>query len=236
MWSSFVIFCFAAVILQEGASKASSQGAAVSELERKAVSKRQVDMDCVNDKLSSNGSAQCATAADNAVDLAIGLSSSAIVFQSAINSDFQQFCKPECRTDILEALDECGAEDSLNDFLSGMCDTNSDGDRCYEHFVGAVGLRDVAVACLMTQNQNRFCSCRPALEAAVETQGCCLKVYEEYYSAISNYDLDELYDDCDVDAPRDCNGSGKSSPSNGSQDLALNITVFFVAFILAFLQ
>ena len=225
---TFVVFaCFAAVILQEGGSKTSSSQGAAHELVRRIVTKRQADLNCINEKLSENNAAQCESVGDEGVEL--GQSTGSLLDQSTINAVYEEFCKPECGNAILEALDECGADDSYIDFLSGLCGTNSDGDSCYEFFVSAVGLQGVAVSCYTTYSQLGYCNCQSALETAVENDGCCLKVYEDYYSTVVKFDLKDLFDECDVNAPRSCN----NSPISGSQTLALNVAVFIIALALA---
>ena len=221
-----VVACFAAVILQEGGTQTNSPQRAVRELVRR-IAKRQIDLDCFYDELSNDdASSQCETVADEGLDFT---TDEDFVYQSTVNAVYEQFCKPECGNPILAALDKCGAEDSVIDFLSGLCGTNSNGDRCYESYVSSFNLQNTELSCYTTYNLDEYCNCRSELESAVETQGCCLKVYQDYFSTIYTYDLNKLYDECDVNVPRRCN----NSPISGSQALALNVAVFIIALAMA---
>ena len=217
--------CFAAVLLH-GASGSDPPRGTAHKLLQHIVGKRQVNIGCLNEKLQDLYSdndflAQCQTAAYDGADLDL----SSLVYQSTINTIFQQFCEPECGNPILEALADCGAEDYIIDFYVGLCGTNADGDSCYEGFVTATSFVQRETVCVANYDQYGSCSCSSDLSSVVEQLGCCVNVYNDYYMNFVEFDVDELYDGCGVETPRDCN----NSPISGSNVVVFNLAALLTA-------
>ena len=214
------------VLLLHGASGSDSPQGAVHRLLRHVIGKRQTNLACLNDRLEALFSdtdllARCEAAADEGVDLELSTSDE----QDAVNAIYQQLCEPECGNPILEALADCGAEDYIIDFNVGLCGTNADGDSCYEGYVTATSFVQREAVCFANYDQYGSCRCSSDLSSVVEQLGCCVNVYNDYYMNFVEFDVDELYDECGVDAPRDCN----NSPISGSNVVAFNLAALLTA-------
>ena len=163
------------------------------------------------------------------------------MLQAAVNEAQEIFCTPECGNTLLQIYRECGTFDEfpgLYDFVIGLCATNSNGDRCYEHTVaGLVDLITTETSCSGTYERTKTCTCRSELTSAVEELGCCINVFQDFYESISSHlDNSNLYRVCGVSIPGDCNNSPIGSSSAGSP-LGLSLaglisTVFLSAIII----
>ena len=183
--------------------------------------KRQDDIDeCVNNGLdSSDFSDQCKAqiAALEALDMDFVGPPTAL--QSAFNTIFSVFCDPECGNPLLQLLIDCGIEDDSPgevDFIAGLCGTQRNGDKCYESLVVGKVSTLIEASCYINFTVDGTCECKSELQTAVEVQGCCIDVYQDYLRALADeddfdYNPNDLYDECGVDLPGGCNNSPVSS-------------------------
>ena len=204
-----------------------------------ADTKRQVNVQqgqCVSEKVAEEfPGSQCALAENLVID-----SSNGITLQGN-NEAYQMFCMPECGNTLLQIYRECGTFDEFPgfyDYVIGLCATNSNGDRCYEHTVANFRhLITTETSCSGTYERTGRCTCRSELTSAVEEFGCCINVFQDFYESISShFDNSNLYRACGVSIPGDCNNSPIGSSSAGSP-LGLSLaglisTVFLSAIII----
>ena len=191
--------------------------------------KRQADPTemCIADSIESIGlDAQCELVGEE--EAGLGLDGDLESSQPTINDIFSIFCRPDCGNTILKAYSECGVFDNepfVVNFLVGLCGTNHNGSRCYEHFVNALDhVAVVETSCFHNYTTHHECRCQSQLSQVVEDQGCCLDTYHNLISSSVDlpfhYDPRELYEDCHVNLPRGCN----NSPISSSTSLASTIT------------
>ena len=194
--------------------------------------KRQTDVDqCIDDELDDAGvDSACKLAAESDLDFEEDS-------QAEINAFFRQFCRPECGNPLLRAVEDCEDIDEderiIIDFLTSLCGTNEDGERCYQLYTRASNHFAVEASCSEIFAVNGVCSCKSDLQDEVEEQGCCLAAYQDFISdIIDEYNPSELYSECGVDRPSGCD----NSPISGSVPLVSTITTtaaVIVSFILA---
>ena len=149
--------------------------------------------------------------------------------QQSINEIAQVLCRPDCRNLLLRVTEECGGSfPGLREFVSDVCDTkNMDGKPCYSFYNRAVSyFLNTESNCYVNQVLSGTCTCQSELMTEVETQGCCINVYQNYFEAISRnsstflYDPKEIYEGCNVDQPEECSSMALVST------LAIIITSF----------
>ena len=142
--------------------------------------------------------------------------------QDFLNLAFQVFCKPECGNLFLETYEECGVLDDVPGFgelFIGIC-SNNQGTPCYSYFYSAINASTDTAFCYLNYQQTQTCQCEDKLKSAVESQGCCLTVYQNFFqtSAASKgleYNPNEVYGYCNVRDPGSCSNSTLTwSPSN----------------------
>ena len=180
-----------------------------NELFRRVDFKRQAsDVDqCVNDRLE-------AASADEVCMIGVDELNTASDNQQATNEIYEAFCRPNCKNLVLRVTDECDIFrdfPGLREFYSGVCDTNMNGQPCYSFSTRAVNfILGTEIDCFDDDDLNNTCNCRSELMAEVETQGCCINVYQNFFEAVfrnsSNfsYDPKEIYEGCSVDQPEEC--------------------------------
>ena len=153
--------------------------------------------------------------------------------QSSLNEVFQIFCDPECGNALLSQYDACGVFDfspALKDFYSGLCGTNNHGDSCYEHYVRSIATIVRGLSCSSRNKYSSTCTCKSELESSTGEIGCCLSVYEDYFSGFGFNVNKALYAECDVDAPENCNNSPIRvlEQSNSSAPFGFNIIIYLI--------
>ena len=160
--------------------------------------------------------------------------------QVLFNLIFQLICIPECGNVFLQAAAEC--ETFLDEipgsgeFFVGLC-ANNQGTPCYTYFDSAINASiDVAV-CYSVYQQTETCQCEDELKSAVESQGCCLTVYQNFVqiSAAASgfeYNPNEVYGYCNVRNPGDCSNSPLILPG-ASVGVVCSISAIAAAVLLA---
>ena len=176
----------------------------------------QQDIDlCVEAEIDERVSgSQCKTRV-NDIEIALGDAANEVEDdQDFLNLVFQVFCSPECGNVFLEAYEDCGVFDvtpRFREFFIGICG-NYRGTPCYSFFDSAINASIDTTLCYFDYQQTQMCQCEDELRTAVESQGCCLTVYQDFFQAIATsredaYNLDEVYGYCNVSNPGDCNNS-----------------------------
>ena len=175
---------------------------------------------CVDAKIEEKfNNSECAGEIESVLDAII---SDTEDDQGVVNAAFRLFCLPECGTIFLEAEDECGVLDAdSRNFFVGICGNNQ-GTPCYEYYDETLEFSTTSFVCYFNSKIRSTCQCQSELLSAVEEQGCCINVYQDYVQARAEegsggfiYRPDELYGFCDVRQPNDCN----NSPLGGSAAL-----------------
>ena len=133
--------------------------------------------------------------------------------QAVVTVTYNSFCIPECGNIILDAYNDCGVFDTLlpgsEDFFIGLCGTNQNGDLCYQIYSDTVELITSESFCYATYATSSECTCQSILLEGVSQQGCCINAFHKFRSdaEITDYNPRELYDDCNVALPMDCDNS-----------------------------
>ena len=183
---------------------------------------------CINDRAAAEfqQSSQCMGIADSQADTDF---TNAASYQATFNAAYEIFCRPGCGDRLVEIYRQCGLFDqypSAYDLLIGMCATNSNGDRCYEHFFEYISHISTDSQCLSGSQQTQWCTttCRNSLSSAVDDIGCCINVYQDYYSSFSSsLDYSRAYTACGVSFPGDCGNSPIASSSATSLGLSAGL-------------
>ena len=157
---------------------------------------------CVKDRFNSSSLCMRATQGGHLLSAS----------QTEFSEVLQEFCRPNCHNVILEADDECGIyRDSpgLRDFLIGLCHMNDNGQHCYEMYSHTTQfITNTELNCLFSFTQTGSCNCQSQLSSAVETVGCCLYIYHDYYETLFegiSYNPRDLYKNyCSVTLPQQC--------------------------------
>lgn len=150
------------------------------------------------------------------------------VLQDALNPVFTLLCQPECGKIYLEAERACGTFDEmpgLQDLFIGFCATDSDGEYCYQHFSEFFNFyfNQTGFDCLFNSLLSRRCECQLSdLEQIVQQSGCCLNIFNDYFTGAGDaevtVDLTDVFTDtCGVSVPGDCNNSPLGTRSSSSQ-------------------
>ena len=200
----------------------------LNELFRRVNVKRQAsDVDqCVNDRLEAASADEVCMIGENEINTEGD-------DQRTINEIYEVFCRPNCKDLILTVTDECGGfigSPGLKEFISGLCDTNMNSQPCYTFFNRAFDfIVDTEIDCFVNEALNNTCNCRSELMAEVQTQGCCINVYQKYFDTATqdifsgfSYDPREIYEGCNVGQPEQCNSMALVST------LAIIITSFIL--------
>ena len=132
--------------------------------------------------------------------------------QSQIDRIFSSFCIPECGNVIQDVYDDCGYFDVTirgnEQFLAGLCGTNENGVACYRIYSAGIDQVESERDCFVANRASGQCTCRSLLLSDVSNQGCCFDVYHDLLSLQTDtYSPRELYNDCNVDRPADCNNT-----------------------------
>ena len=134
---------------------------------------------------------------------------------------FEVLCTTECGDFYFEVAEECEFEYSskIVDTLQPLCETNSNGDVCYELFTTYLSYAEVETSCTLDYLSNSgTCTCESDLEDAVEDLGCCVSVYHQFVDGDSqgspnqiaeefsggSVNTQDIYDECGVDLPAAC--------------------------------
>ena len=82
---------------------------------------------------------------------------------------------------------------------------------CYNFYSRVVNyFINTEIDCYVDQGLSGTCNCRSQLMTEVQSQGCCINVYQNYFEAVSrnssnfSYDPKEIYEVCNVDQPENC--------------------------------
>ena len=229
MQCSIALLVFAAVVCSGNCKMPSKQ--ILNELFKRVDFKCQASDNCVNDKLEAASADEVCMIGDDEI-------STERDNQQTINEIYEAFCRPNCKDLILRATDECGGFrdfPGLREFISGVCDTNMNGESCYSFFNRAVDyVVGTEIDCYVDQVLSGTCNCQSELMTEVQVQGCCINVYQNYLETVfrntSNfsYDPKEIYEGCNVDQPEECSSMALVST------LAIIITSFVLHIMITY--
>jgi hypothetical protein len=214
-----LIVILSVFVMLHGPSCAKVHSDAIKEIMGRANFKRQSTDEqdrCVQEKVE-------ASSASSACKRAVTAEESELDFPDESQDDFDEIfrvlCDPDCAEIVHDAQEECGFNDESRDFFTGLCRINDNGDPCYESFLNVIGfVTGTELVCFVNSEASGTCQCRDALSTAVETYGCCLNAYHEFFQNFLGagsgdgsglaYVPSELYEGyCDVELPEDCTRS-----------------------------
>ena len=160
--------------------------------------------------------------------------------QAFFNLIFQLICRPECGNVFLQAELECGTLDEIpgsGEFFVGLC-ANNQGTPCYSYYYSAINASIDTAFCYDVYQQTQTCQCEEELKSAVESQGCCLTVYQNFARAVAAsegfvYNPNEVYRYCSVRNPGECNNSPLTLPGS-SVGVVASISAIAAAVLLTF--
>lgn len=226
MRCSVVILSFTLIL-----HRATCQGAL------KSIDRRQLlndQLQCLHDQLQNEVSSDCLASADEVLKIDL----STLTFQEIqdiFNQGFRYFCVPECGNPILAAYEKYGTFAGTPDvleFFAGLCGTNENKEVCYEDYVDGITLYNMEASCYRQFQQSQVCnsSCENQLSAGVEDLGCCIDVFQDFFTALAGVETNGVYEECGVNLPKGCNNSTVSTSSfNGSVAVVFNIAGLITA-------
>ena len=142
------------------------------------------------------------------------------------NLIFELICRPECGNVFLQAESECGNVDKpgSEEVLVELCG-NNEGTPCYTYFASAMNASIHTGVCYVHYQETQTCQCEDGLKSAVESQGCCLTVYQDIYQALVVsegivYNPNEVYGYCNVRNPGSCSNSPPILPGSSASVVA----------------
>ena len=194
---------------------------------------------CVLNELERSGTSEkCRQSVVGDLEETNDVESDGDLDQASIDAMFRVLCEPECGNAFIDAQEECVERfDELkvvDDFLIGLCASNERGERCYERYVSIANVIVLEFSCSANFTTDSECDCQSDLRMAVEREGCCLDIYQDFFSIVAEnipsltYEIEELYEVCDVNIPERCD----DSPLSGSVPLISTVTVM-TAFLLS---
>ena len=128
--------------------------------------------------------------------------------QFIVSNFFRVLCATECGDFYFDVLKECGLENSSTvDALQSLCESNSNGDTCYELLATYLNYGEIERNCTTEYLFNSgTCTCESELEDAVEDLGCCIDAYHQLVEDTVGESVNpqDIYDDCGVDFPAPC--------------------------------
>ena len=131
------------------------------------------------------------------------------------------FCLPDCGQLALDVARDCGADPSV---LAALCDSNENGEFCYDLLSRFNELIKRAKETCFT---SEVCpsACQSELSQGVTELGCCLSVFVDF---VEDFNPEDLFDECNVDLPESCN----NEPPEGHNNSPLSSTSFQGSFFL----
>lgn len=132
------------------------------------------------------------------------------------------FCLPDCGQFALDIARDCGADP---DILAALCDSNENGQFCYDLLRSFDDLTNRAEVTCFTSD---ICpsACQSELSQGVAELGCCLSVFVDYVISTEDFNPQDLFDECNVDLPEGCN----DEPPEGRNNSPLSSTSFQATF------
>ena len=122
-------------------------------------------------------------------------------------------------------------------FLTGLCGYNSNGTFCYEGFVE---ITDIICTVAVCSNDLEECNCTAL--SGVEMLGCCIDVVDDFITLVEvvngfgNYNLDEIYGNCDVTVPETgCNNSPLTATGSSSLPRASYVSTIAILLLVKLL-
>ena len=120
---------------------------------------------------------------------------------------FDLLCTTECGDFFIDAAKECDFENASAIILfESLCETNSNGDVCYELSNTYNNYGAIESSCAEDLSNSGTCTCESDLEDAVEDLGCCIDAFHQIAEEFSGGSVNpqDVYDDCGVDLPAPC--------------------------------
>ena len=125
--------------------------------------------------------------------------------QASIDQTFEQLCNPDCGDFILAASVDCGYVNASDiQPTKAFCRSNTNEDICYEFFIDYIDYFDIEINCFLDYYASGTCECQSELKTIVDDLGCCIDPYHQSIINEFAFNLQEIYDVCDVDLPTGC--------------------------------
>ena len=190
--------CFATICFQGVYSSFSLQNIAPSNFFRQT----EQDEECFNDQIDEHFDSTA-----EYFECVQMFSDAEIESEDDIEDFFDLLCTTECGEFFFEAAEECELETASAILqFEPFCETNSNGDVCYELFNTYISYAAIESSCAEDLSNSGTCTCESDLEDAVEDLGCCIDVYHQIAVEFSGgpENPQNVYDECGVDLPAAC--------------------------------
>ena len=222
MWRSVFLVVVLAALVAESRSKIHPLSVHKTIMEKLNVKRQTTDQDdeCVEAKLDKALSGtECEESAQDIEQALDDALNEAEEDQILLNLIFPLICRPECGNAFLQAELECGTLDETpgsGEYFVGLC-ANNQGTPCYSYYYSAINASIDTAFCYGVYQGTQTCQCEEELKSAVESQGCCLTVYQNFARAVGAsegfvYNPNEVYGYCNVRNPGDCSNSPLTLP------------------------
>ena len=138
-----------------------------------------------------------------------GLSGNSECDLSIVDSFASVFCLPDCGQFALDVARDCGADPAA---LAALCDSNENGEFCYD-------LLDRFVQLINSVEETCFTSevcpsaCQSELSQGVTELGCCVSALVDVVM-LSMVDPEDLFGECNIDLPESCNNEPPDDGNN----------------------
>ena len=216
MWRSVFLVVVLAALVTESRSKIHPLSVYETIMEKLNVKRQTTDSldECVEAKLNKTlPGTECVARVKEIEETYYEALNEAKEDEVFFNLIFELICRPECGNVFLQAESECGDLDKpgSEEVLVGLCG-NNEGTPCYTYFASAMNASIHIGVCYVHYQETQTCQCEDELKSAVESQGCCFTVYQDFYQAfvISEgivYNPNEIYGYCNVRNPGSCSNS-----------------------------
>ena len=241
MWRSVFLVVVLAALVAESRSKIHPLSVHKTIMEKLNVKRQTTDSldECVEAKLNKTlPGTECVARVKEIEEAYYEALNEAEEDEVFFNLIFELICRPECGHVFLQAESECGDLDKpgSEEVLVGLCG-NNEGTPCYTYFASAMNASIHTGVCYVLYQETQTCQCEEELKSAVESQGCCLTVYQDFYQALVVsegivYNPNEVYGYCNVRNPESCSNS-PLIPSGASAGVVASISSIAAAILFA---
>ena len=209
------------------------QQASCSSLQARTIIKRDITLTteqiaCLSSKIAENLDSTdvgCTTAFTTLASLYTTTLDVEVAIANLPTSTFTDFCRAECGQELIEAWQECGVYEEIEDIarlLIGLCARNDDDTACYTYSNNIFSYYYNGVDCFDDlEANNGMCSenCMSTVNDGAEMYGCCVNVAFDYKMAEDDeveMGIKQVYEQCDVTQPKVCTDNPLKLPSSSS--------------------
>ena len=222
------------------------QQVSCSSLQARTISKRDITAEqlaCLGREISENlGSTDvgCNTAFATLASLYTSTLDEEEAITDLPTSTFTDFCRVECGKVLIEAWQECGVYEEVEDIVNllvGLCARNDDDTACYTYRNEIFSYYYDGVGCFNElEGNNGMCSenCMSTVNDGAKLYGCCVNVafdYKEVEDDEVEMGIKQVYDQCKVTQPKVCTDNPLKLPSSSSAAASNVATLMMIAVV-----